>query len=116
MCQIPVPDKQKPPRHAVSRGPYSRLLRLVELLPGVLVLRGERFQLDVGELATDLADLAEVFVLHDVAGLGVDLDRAARAVRVLVIAEYLHGLIRIDFALLLADRMENHFHGVPAAK
>src|SRR4051794_10277310 len=60
----------------------SLFLGLAEILDGL-----EGRELDVIELAVDLLDLPDVDVLHDVAGLGVDRDRAARALPLLA----LHG-------------------------
>src|SRR4051812_13418572 len=57
-------------------------------LAGILHrLEGREF--DVVEFAVDLLDLADVDVLHDVAGFRIDRDRAARAFP-------LHALHRID--------------------
>src|ERR1039457_961492 len=56
------------PRRATS------LLRLAGVLDGL-----EGLEFDVVELAVDLLDLADIDVLHDVAGLRIDRDRAARA-------------------------------------
>src|SRR5260370_7443432 len=52
----------------------TSLLRLAGVLDG---LEGREF--DVVEFAVDLLDLADVDVLHDVAGFRIDRDRAARA-------------------------------------
>src|SRR5437868_3252449 len=49
-----------------------KLLR-IEDLPRILDLR-DGLELDVGELAVDPLDLADIDVLDDVAGLGVNLD------------------------------------------
>src|SRR6266545_2859763 len=62
----------------------SSLLRLAGILDG---LEGREF--DVVEFAVDLLDLADVDVLHDVAGFRIDRDRAARAFP-------LHALHRLD--------------------
>src|SRR4051812_17200640 len=57
-------------------------------LAGILHrLEGREF--DVIEFAVDLLDLADVDVLHDVAGFRIDRDRAARAFP-------LHALHRLD--------------------
>src|SRR6516225_2988820 len=61
----------------------ASFLRLADILDGL-----ERLELDVVELAIDLLDLADVDVLHDVAGLRIDRNRAARAFPLLA----LHGL------------------------
>src|SRR5215467_7939324 len=66
-------------------GPNGRLLlRLQRILD-----RLEGRELDGPELAAHLLDLAEVDVLHDVAGLRIDRDRPARALP-------LHALHRAD--------------------
>src|SRR5258705_6584523 len=59
-----------------SRSPTvaPSLLRLAGVLDGL-----EGCEFDVVELAVDLLDLADVDVLHDVAGFRIDRDRAARA-------------------------------------
>src|SRR4051795_3325083 len=62
----------------------ASLLRLA----GVLY-RLEGRELDVVEFAVDLLDLADVDVLDDVAGFGIDRDWAARAFP-------LHALHRLD--------------------
>src|ERR1700737_1620964 len=62
--------------------------------------RLEGRELDVVELAIDLLDLADVDVLHDVAGIRIDRDRPARALP-------LHPLHRRDqlIAIGLAPRL-----------
>src|SRR5260370_41473263 len=61
----------------------ASLLGLTEILDGL-----EGRELEVVELAVDLLDLADVDVLDDVAGRGIDRDRAAGALPLLT----LHGL------------------------
>src|SRR3982074_712986 len=56
------------------RNDLRSLLRLAGILH-----RPEGREFDVVEFAVDLLDLADVDVLHDVAGLGINRDRAARA-------------------------------------
>src|SRR5207302_192847 len=73
------------------------------LLPRVLERRGDGLDLDVGELAVHLAHFAQIFVLHDVARLGIDRNRAARTVRILVGAEDLHRFVCVELALLRLD-------------
>src|SRR5262249_9211530 len=63
-------------RPSPSRGGLS--LRRVELLPWVLHV-GNRVELDVGELAVLHLGAPHVDILDDVAGIGVDHDRPARA-------------------------------------
>src|ERR1700704_2920750 len=75
----------------------KRLLFPVYFFPGIF--HGlDRFavHLDVGEHAADLAHLADVLVLDDVARFRVDRDRAARAVRVLPGLQDRHGLVGIE--------------------
>src|SRR5262249_49071114 len=67
-------------------------------------------QLDVHDPVADLARLADIDVLHDVAGLRIDRDGPARAVRILVVRQNLHRLFRADLAFLFADRVENRVH------
>src|SRR4030067_2607470 len=55
-------------------GRVSRLFLLVEFLPGILQLRGDGLDFDVGELAADFAHLAPVFVLDDIARVRIDQD------------------------------------------
>src|SRR5215472_11835814 len=71
------------------QGEPSSSLLLVDLFPRVLDHR-HRLELDVGEPAVHLLGLAHVFVLHDVARVGVDHDRAARARVVLPALQQLH--------------------------
>src|SRR5262245_806226 len=59
------------------------LRRLLQFLPRILHRGANGLELDVGELPADLAHLAQILGLDDVARLRVDRDRAARAVRVL---------------------------------
>src|SRR5215472_556358 len=109
---------KRTPRHG-DRGagqPDFRILFLVvDDLPGILDGGLHGLDLDVLELAADLADLAQVFVLDDVARLRVDRDRSARAGRALVLLEQLHGPVRVDLAFLLADRVVDRVHAVPGA-
>src|SRR5262245_64800626 len=76
-------DKTKPPPRGGGfvGSAAPTLLLLVDLLPRILH-RGDRLQFDVRQVAVDLAHLAHVLVLDDVARVDVDLDRPARAVRV----------------------------------
>ena len=86
-------------------------------LAGVLD-RLEGRELDVVELAVLLLDLADVDVLHDVARLGIDRDRPARAlpghalhgrdqrVAVGLAAGLLEGLVDQVHAVVAADRHE----------
>src|SRR5258708_36631438 len=90
------------------------LLLLLQLFPGVLDRRADRLDLDVGELAVDLLHLAQILVLHDVARLRIDGDRAARARRVLPLLEDLHRLVGIALALLPRDRPDDE--GAPAER
>src|SRR5207247_4198620 len=67
-----------------SPRPATSLLRLAGVLDG---LEGREF--NVVELAVDLLDLADVDILHDVAGFRIDRDRPTRAFP-------LHPLHRFD--------------------
>src|SRR5438067_5721688 len=76
--------------------------------------RLESRELDIVELAVLLLDTADVDVLHDVAGLRIDRDRAARALP----RHALHrGDERVAFgrALGLCERRIDHVHAVIAA-
>src|SRR5262245_44641334 len=109
-----TPSVHRAPPHYGERGGLTPLLALLQLLPRILQRGRDRFQLDVGELTVHATHLAQIFVLHDVARRGIDGDRAARTVRVFVLLEQLHGLVRIDLPLLLADHVEDRVHAVPA--
>src|SRR5882757_3272192 len=65
--------RERSPRPGMTSHAAS-LLGLAGVLDGV-----EGLELDIVELAVDLLDLADIDVLHDVAGIRVDRDRAARA-------------------------------------
>src|SRR5215470_13814395 len=67
-------------------------LRRVQLFPRVLDLR-DRLKLDIGELAVNPLDTPHIDILNDVAGLRVNRDRPARAVRSLPGLEERHRLI-----------------------
>src|SRR5438094_7808628 len=73
-------------------------LHRVQFLPRVLDLR-DRLELDIGELAVQHLGAADVDILDDVAGLGVDHDRSARAVRVLPALEEGHRLVAGELAV-----------------
>src|SRR5205807_8081802 len=109
------PRWQRSPSSRAQRWIDDPSLLLVELLPGVLKSGGDGLELDVGELTADPAHLAQVLVLHDVAGVRIDRNRAARAVRVPVVLEHLHRLVGVELALLRLDRLEHHVHAVPGA-
>src|SRR6185503_4382965 len=65
-----------PPKWAERVGGCS--LRRVQFLPRILDVR-DRVEFDIGELAVPHLGLSDVDVLDDVARVGVDRDRAARA-------------------------------------
>src|ERR1035437_8000291 len=91
------------PRRATS------LLRLAGVLDGL-----EGLEFDVVELAVDLLDLADVDVLHDVAGLRIDRDRAARAFPL----HPLHGFderVAVGLAAGLFQRLIDQMDAVIAA-
>src|SRR6266853_4145955 len=75
----------------------------VQHLPRILDLR-DRLEFDIGKVVALTLDPADIDVLDDVARLGVDLDRAARAVGVLPAGENLHRLVGVDLAALRLDR------------
>src|SRR3954452_19250733 len=71
-------DKLRDSGFALMRPGMTRFRASLLRLAGILHrLEGREF--DVVELAVDLLDLADVDVLHDIAGLRVNRDRAARA-------------------------------------
>src|SRR5271167_3992530 len=79
--------------------PASKCRWRSPLLPGVLHVL-DLVELGVDQLAIHALDLAEIDCLDDIAGIGVDHDRAARAVD-LEALEGLHRLVAIDLALEL---------------
>src|SRR6202790_4608768 len=88
---------------------HPSLLRLAGVLDGLKSL-----ELDVVEFAVDLLDLADVDVLHDVAGLRVDRDRPPRAFPF----HALHGLdqrIAVGVAAGLFQRLIDQMNAVIAA-
>src|SRR6478609_242910 len=87
---------------------------VIDLLPRVLH-HWHRLELDVRDLAVNLLDAAHVLVLHDVARLRIDHDRAARAAIALPTLQQLHRLVRIDLALLRDDDVEDRGHAVISA-
>src|SRR5262244_3076454 len=85
--------------------PNASLFLRVQLLPRVLDHRDRR-DLDIGELSIHLLGATDIDVLHDVAGRRVDLDRTARAVRVLPFLEELHRLVGGELAVGRLDQVE----------
>src|SRR3954466_16373552 len=74
----------------------------------------EGLELDIVKFAVDLLDLADVDVLHDVAGFRIDRDRAARACPL----HTLHGAnqrIAIRFSARLLQRLVDEVNAVIAA-
>src|SRR6202167_5941389 len=88
-------------------------LRRVHLFPYILDVR-ESLELDIGQLAVPLLDAADIDVLDDIVGSGVDRERAARAARRLVGREDRHRLVAVELAAGLLDDVEDHRHAVPA--
>src|ERR1700679_843427 len=88
----------------------ARSFHVVEHFPRVLHHR-ERFEFDIAVDAIDLADLAQIFVLHDIARLRVDHNWAAWA-GVFPAFQQRHGLVRIDHAILRRDDVEDRRHAV----
>src|SRR5260370_29939005 len=85
-----APAADRAPLMTSSR--WRPLFRWVQLVPRIFDHRDRR-DLDIGKLAVRLLEAADIDVLNDVPGLGVDHDRAARAVRVLPPLEEAHRLI-----------------------
>src|SRR5947199_9541523 len=103
------------PCRKVSTGPGTAAsFRRVQLLPRVLNLR-DRLELDIGKSAVHLLDPAQIDVLDNVARLGIDRDRAARALRVLPGLEEVHRFVGGELALCRLDHVEDRRHSVPAA-
>src|ERR1700712_1460281 len=87
----------------------ASLLRLADILDGL-----EGLEFDVVKFAVDLLDLADIDVLHDVAGFRIDRDRAARAFPL----HPLHGAdqgIAIGLAARLLQRLIDEVNAVIAA-
>src|SRR6266568_1998978 len=87
----------------------ASLLRLAGILHR---LEGREF--DVVEFAVDLLDLADVDVLHDVAGFGIDRDRAARAFPLHALHR-LDQLVAVGVAAGLLQRLVDQMNAVIAA-
>src|SRR5262245_24989657 len=85
------------------------LLQLARILHGPL-----HVELDVPELAVLLLDPADVDVLHDVAGLRVDQDLAARALEELALHRGQHH-VAAALTLGLLERAVDQAHAVPGA-
>src|SRR5205814_7082874 len=85
------------------------LFRRVQLLPRILDHRN-RSDLDIRELAVQLLGTADIDVLDNTPGFGVDHDRPARAVRVLPPPEERHRFIRRELSLRRLDQIENRDH------
>src|SRR5579883_1289153 len=95
-----------PPRMTSQATSLFHLARILDVLEGL--------ELDIVELAIDLLDLADVDILHDVAGLGVDRDRPARAFP----CHPLHGLdqlVAVGVAAGLLQRLIDQVDAVIAA-
>src|SRR5664279_4506837 len=96
-----TPSNSTPTRLPSMPAPISRMHRArksASLLPGFLarILHiGDAIELDVGELAVALLDLADIDRLHHVARLGVDHDRATRA-RDLQALQHGHRLVTVE--------------------
>src|SRR5438034_5056458 len=100
-------DARDKPGHDVERA--KSLLGLAGILHR---LEGREF--DVVEFAVDLLDLADVDVLHDVAGFRIDRDRAARAFPL----HALHGSdkgVAVRLAAALLQRFKDQVDAVIAA-
>src|ERR1700691_1675948 len=88
-------------------------LRRVHLFPYILDVR-ESLELDIGQLAVPLLDAADINVLDDIVGVGVDRERAPRAARRLVGRENRHRLVAVELTAGFLDDVEHHRHAVPA--
>ena len=102
------PRKRRAPRDdaAFAQSVTSWSCRILDRL--------ESREFDVVELAVDLLDLADVDVLHDVAGFRIDRDRAARAFPL----HPLHGRdqrIAVGLAAGLLQRLVDQVDAVIAA-
>src|SRR5262245_53488556 len=91
---------------------FLRAAADVQFLAGVLHVRDRVDHLDADAVAL-LHDLLHVDVLHDVAGLGVDRDRAARACE-LPALQSLYGLVAVDPAVQRFHDVHDGGHRVPA--
>src|SRR6185312_11862394 len=93
-CANAVPDARAAATAAARRRLFIFFLPGSGLLAGVFHV-GKLVELDVVVLAAHLLDTANVHRLHDIAGLGVDGDGAARA-RELEALQCLHRLVAVD--------------------
>src|SRR5258707_6873252 len=92
--------EQRSTRPARATGRYRRkagLFGRVLLFPRILDV-GDRVELHIGELAVLHLGLAHIDVLDDVAGGGVDRDRAARAVCGLPVGQGLDRFVAGELA------------------
>src|ERR1700730_8298333 len=96
----------------MTSSPQRSLFRWIQLFPRIFDHRDRR-NFDIGKLAIRLFKAADIYVLNDVPGLGVDHDRAARAVRVLPTLEEAHRLIGGALSLRRLEQVENRDHSVP---
>src|SRR5690348_9011186 len=103
-----IARRRRPP----SRSVRDLFRRCVHFLPRILDHR-EGFEFDVGELAVDLLDPADIDILNDVAGQRIDHERSTWAVGGLVVLEDLHRLIAVELAVGLLDEVIDHRHAVP---
>src|SRR6185437_15685190 len=82
----------------------------VHQLPLIFHIRN-RLDRDVREVAVYLLDLVDIDLLHNVAGLRIDRDRAARTFWVFPVLQHVHSGIAGVLAFL--DRGEDGGHSVP---
>src|SRR5215469_13597077 len=87
-------NPRRTPAHTLAhRNAAARtLLRRVHRLPRILDVR-DRLELDVRQLAVHLLDPADIDVLDDIARIGIDANRATRAVGVLPLLDDRHRLV-----------------------
>src|SRR4051812_5791651 len=101
---VPVTASREKAESAASLG-------WVEFLPWILDVRDRRY-LDRRQFAVHLFDPADVDVLDDVAGFGIDADRSPRTIWVLPMRQELDRLLGGEIALRLLDQIENRVHAV----
>src|SRR5262245_20617708 len=97
--------RREAPDRQLTQSAAARAARILDVLDLV-----ERH---VDELAADLLDLADIDRLHDVAGLGIDRHRAARAVPFHSLGGGDQG-VAVGLAAGLLQRLVDRVHAVVA--
>src|SRR5882762_12263 len=111
--EVPIPPMILAMSGLRGRGRCKLLRRFLHrFLARILEVR-EAVDLDVHELSVLLLDAPYVDGLDDVAGLGVDLYRPARALRLIALEE-LHRLVGIHLASELLHHLRDRRHPVVA--